>query len=63
MLEPVAPRTTVRDAGAAMPDPEVRERPVRRTFTAEDKLRIVEQANATTSGLDRGPANGAGSRP
>ena len=46
MLEPVAPRPTVRDAGAGMPDPEVRERPVRRTFTAEYKLRIVEEANA-----------------
>lgn len=46
MLEPVAPRSTVRDAGAAMPDPEVRERPVRRTFTAQYKLAIVEEANA-----------------
>src|SRR5664280_2626055 len=46
MLEPLAPRPTLRDAGAAMPDPEVRERPVRRTFTAEYKLRIVEEANA-----------------
>jgi transposase-like protein len=47
MLEPVAPRRMVRDAGATMPDPEVRQRPVRRTFTAEYKLRIVEEANAT----------------
>jgi transposase len=46
MLEPVAPRPTVGHAGPAMPDPEVRERPVRRTFTAEYKLRIVEEANA-----------------
>jgi transposase-like protein len=29
-----------------MPDPEVRERPVRRRFTAEYKRRIVEEANA-----------------
>ena len=46
MLEPLAPRPTLRDAGSAMPDPEVRERPVRRTFSAEYKLRIVEEANA-----------------
>jgi hypothetical protein len=31
-----------------MPDPEVRERPQRRTFTAAYKLRIVEEANAAT---------------
>jgi transposase-like protein len=47
MLEPLAPRPTVRDAGA-MPDPEVPDRPVRRTFTAQYKLAIVEEANATT---------------
>ena len=46
MLEPLAPRPAVGHAGPAMPDPEVRERPVRRTFTAEYKLRIVEEANA-----------------
>ena len=46
MLEPLAPLPTVGHAGPAMPDPEVRERPVRRTFTAEYKLRIVEEANA-----------------
>jgi len=46
MLEPVAPRPTVRDAGAAMPDPEVRERPVRRTLAAAHRLRIVEEASA-----------------
>jgi transposase len=46
MLEPLAPRPPVGHAGPAMPDPEVRERPVRRTFTAEYKLRIVEEANA-----------------
>jgi transposase len=39
-----------------MPDPEVPERPVRRRFTAEYKLRIVEQANAATE-------PGAGRRP
>jgi len=31
-----------------MPDPEVPERPARRRFTAEYKLRIVEEANAAT---------------
>jgi len=31
-----------------MPDPEVSERPVRRRFSAEYKLRIVEEANAAT---------------
>jgi transposase-like protein len=31
-----------------MPDPEVRERPVRRTFTASYKLRIEEEAGAAT---------------
>mgnify|MGYP001167505075 CR=1 FL=1 len=45
MLEHLASRPMVRDA-AVMPDPEVRARPVRRTFTAEYKLRIVEEANA-----------------
>lgn len=48
MFEPVAPHPVVRHAGLTMPDPEVRERPVRRTFTAEYKRRIVEEANATT---------------
>ncbi len=46
MFEPLAPRPAPGHAGPAMPDPEVRERPVRRTFTAEYKLRIVEEANA-----------------
>jgi len=46
MLEPLPPRPAVGHAGPAMPDPEVRERPVRRTFTAAYKLRIVEEANA-----------------
>jgi transposase-like protein len=45
MLEPLAPRALVGHA-APMPDPEVRERPVRRTFTAAYKLRIVEEASA-----------------
>src|ERR1035437_5355589 len=44
MLEPLAPRALVGQAWP-MPDPEVRERPVRR-FTAEYKHRIVEEANA-----------------
>src|ERR1035437_11188550 len=35
MLEPLAPRALVGHAGLAMPDPEVRERPVRRRFSAE----------------------------
>jgi transposase len=45
MLEPLAPRALVGQA-LPMPDPEVRERPVRRRFTAEYKRRIVEEANA-----------------
>jgi len=47
MLHPVVPRL---DTGQAlsMPDPEVPERPVRRRFGAEYKLRIVEEANAAT---------------
>ena len=45
MLEPLAPRALV-DQASPMPDPEVRERPVRRRFTAEYKRRIVEEANA-----------------
>ena len=47
MLEPLAPRALVGKT-VPMPDPEVRERPVRRTFTAAYKLRIVEEANAAT---------------
>ena len=38
MLEPVAPRQAVGHAGL-MPDPEVPERPVRRRFTADYKLK------------------------
>jgi transposase len=47
MLEPLAPRALVGHA-APMPDPEVRERPVRRRFSAEYKGRIVEEANAAS---------------
>jgi transposase-like protein len=49
MFEPLAPRALVNQAGA-MPDPEVRERPVRRRFSAEYKRRIVEEANAAGPG-------------
>ncbi len=45
MLQPLAPRAPVGHA-LPMPDPEVRERPIRRRFTAEYKRRIVEEANA-----------------
>lgn len=47
MLQPLAPRPGLSDA-APMPDPEVPERPARRRFSAEYKLRIVEEANAAT---------------
>lgn len=47
MLQPSAPRHGLSDS-APMPDPEVPERPTRRRFTAEYKLRIVEEANALT---------------
>jgi transposase len=47
MLHPLAPRALVGKT-VPMPDPEVRERPLRRTFTAAYKLRIVEEANAAT---------------
>ncbi len=47
MVEPLAPRQAASHAGP-MPDPEVPERPTRRRFTAEYKLRIVEEANALT---------------
>jgi len=47
MLQPLAPGGGLGHA-APMPDPEVSERPVRRRFTAEYKLRIVEEANAAT---------------
>ena len=45
MLEPLAPSPRLGHP-APMPDPEVPERPARRRFTAEYKLRIVEEANA-----------------
>ncbi len=45
MFEPLAPDRRLGHAGP-MPDPEVPERPARRRFTAEYKLRIVEEANA-----------------
>ena len=47
MLEPLAPGRRVGHS-EPMPDPEVSERPARRRFTAEYKLRIVEEANAAT---------------
>ena len=47
MLDPLAPRALMGKT-VPMPDPEVRERPLRRTFTAAYKLRIVEEANAAT---------------
>ena len=47
MFDPLAPRALV-GRTVPLPDPEVRERPVRRTFTAAYKLRIVEEANAAS---------------
>jgi transposase len=47
MLQPVTSRPGVGHA-SRLPDPEVPERPVRRRFSAEYKLRIVEEANAAT---------------
>ncbi len=47
MLDPLAPRALVGKT-VPMPDPEVRERPVRRMFTAAYKLRIVEEANVAS---------------
>lgn len=47
MLEPLALDRRLGDL-APMPDPEVPERPARRCFSAEYKLRIVEEANAAT---------------
>jgi transposase-like protein len=49
MFEPLAPRALVNQPGP-MPDPEVRERPVRRRFSAEYKRRIVEEASAAEPG-------------
>jgi hypothetical protein len=45
MLEPLVPRALVGKT-VPMPDPEARERPLRRSFTAAYKRRIVEEANA-----------------
>ena len=43
------------------PDPEVPEKKRRRRFTAQYKLRILEEAEAcTTAGPDRGPASPRG---
>lgn len=47
MLHPLAPEGRLGDA-SAMPDPEVPERPVRRRFSAEHRLHIIEEANAAT---------------
>ena len=47
MLQPLAPKPRLGHP-EPMPDPEVPERPVRRRFTAEYKLRIVEEANAAS---------------
>jgi len=47
MLEPLASRPRLGHP-EPMPDPEVPERPARRRFSAEYKLRIVEEANAAT---------------
>ena len=50
---PMAQRTIASHA-RVMPDPEVRERPVRRHFSAEYKLRIVEEAERATEPGDIG---------
>src|SRR3972149_1693417 len=47
MLQPLAPKPRLGHP-EPMPDPEGPERPVRRRFTAEYKLRIVEEANAAS---------------
>jgi len=39
-------RSTPGGRSSSVPDPEVRERPVRRRFTTEYKLRILEEADA-----------------
>ena len=54
MLEPLAPGRRLGHP-EPMPDPEVPERPARRRFTAEYKLRIVEQATAATEPGAVGP--------
>lgn len=45
---------TMTSHARVMPDPEVRERPVRRHFSAEYKLRIVEEAERATEPGDIG---------
>ena len=45
---------TIASHARVMPDPEVRERPVRRHFSAEYKLRIVEEAERATAPGDIG---------
>jgi len=45
---------TIRSHARVMSDPEVRERPVRRHFSAEYKLRIVEEAERATAPGDIG---------
>jgi transposase len=47
MLDPLAPRALLGKT-VPMPNPEVRERPLRRRFTAEYKRRIVEEASAVS---------------
>lgn len=41
-------RTTLQQGGEVKPDPEVLEKPTRRRFTAEYKLRILREADACT---------------
>ena len=45
---------TIASHARVMPDPEVRERPVRRRFSAEYKLRIVVEADRATRPGDIG---------
>ncbi len=44
----VGERSEAAGAPAAAPDPELVERPLRRTFTAEYKLRVLKEAEACT---------------
>ena len=55
MLQPLAPDRRLGHP-EPMPDPEVPERPVRRRFSAEYKLRIVEEANAAAQAIALSPA-------
>ena len=45
-----APVTPVHASGMTKPDPEVPERPARRRFTAEHKLRILAETDAAPAG-------------